>query len=848
MSPKRRVYIMSDSNSVDHRSEDLAFEGNFESFFKRNSSDPDIPPQGQGHSPSRRHVDRNTGKTVEYWRKKMEGGGVLTEERLKSWDSIMALLIFFTATVTIYEISFLDVELNVMFGINRLVDLCFLIDIALSFRRPFYKNHIANYDRRTIAKNYVRGWFLIDCVSAIPGDAFSLGMDTEDDLTLLRLLKVLKLLKLFRILKGYQAILMIAARLNIQHATVQIFGFLLIVLLYIHWLGCMMHMLPDFEGTGCGEEFLTMWEGEEGWSQTGEGKTNWIAAAGLCRKSEANRWLGSLELAFGTMGMGYGWIYPYTGMERLFCLLSMMIGGMLHAFAIGSFCTVLSTHDPATIDFNSKHDLLLRYMDEHHFPSALKNRVKSYYAYTRGIIRDKTYIDLQSNMTPKLQFDVARHCHKRWLKDLPLFRASNRIEADAFIGAVAVKMVSVAYPPREVIFVKGEFALAMYVITRGLVHCCDPDLGGARLNVSGFLFGEEILLTRGVRYDTACSLSYVNLLSLSRTDLEEILHMGGEAFKSTKKCLRRTAVKLAMRRAMKEIAVSNRIIKGFKRSQAIMSNRCRTLYLRFLVSRSKNAETQAKEKAEAEEAARCHAMAAAATMELEKAGDQGLMMGGVKETTEMVYYDKDALDPLSNSRSGSKPELERRPSEVDAAAKAAAAIQESELARGGVVEGDGSARTSGRRRMSHMRIPMSIKGLSPNLQGTRRLSGVLQRGMRQVLEDPSSPEYHQQQEQSSMNQWQKQVEEEITPEEVAARTLSRWTLPSAESMAAAQQADSSGGSSSASATLQMKELKNITQQIEQLGAKGGGHIPPPPPPYPQHTHKQPRNVLTQFLP
>jgi CRP-like cAMP-binding protein len=820
-SPKRRKSIMPDSNSVDPGPEDLAFEGNFESFFKR-YSDLDIP-QNKGCSPSKRVT--NTGKTVEYWRKKMEGGGMLTDERLKSWDSLMAALIFFTATVTIYEISFLDVELNAMFGINRIVDLCFLIDIALSFRRT------------TCAKNYVRGWFLIDCVSAFPGDAFSLGMDTEDDLTLLRLLKVLKLLKLFRILKGYQAILMIAARLNIQHATVKIFGFLLLVLLYIHGLGCMMHMLPDFEGTGCGEEFLHMWEGEEGWSQTGAGRTNWIAAAGLCRKSETNRWLGSLELAFGTMGMGYGWIYPYTAMERLFCLLSMMIGGMLHAFAIGSFCTVLSTHDPATIDFNSKHDLLLRYMDEHRFPTVLKNRVKSYYAYTRGIIRDKTYINLQSNMTPKLQFDVARHCHKRWLKDLPLFRASNRIEADAFIGAVAVKMVSVAYPPREVIFVKGEFALAMYVITRGLVHCCDPDLGGARLNVSGFLFGEEILLSRGVRYDTACSLSYVNLLSLSRTNLEEILHMGGEAFKSTKKSLRRTAVKLAMRRAMKEIAVSNRIIKGFKRSQAIMSNRCRTLYLRFLISRSKIAETQAKETAEAEEAGHFHALTAATTtVELERAAEKSPTLGGGKETTEMVYYDKDALNSLSKPRSGSKPELERRPSEVDAAANAAAAIQESELARGGVVESGGSVRTSGRRRMSHMRIPMSIKGLSPNLQGARRLSGILQCGMRSVLEDPSSPEHqHQQQEQSSMSQWQKQVEEEITPEEIAARTLSRWTLPSAESMAAAQQADSSGVSSNASAALQMKELKNITQQIEQLGAKGGR-------PTPCHPH-----VLTQLF-
>jgi hypothetical protein len=102
--------------------------------------------------------------------------------------------------------------------------------------------------------------------------------------------------------------------------------------------------------------------------------------------------------------------------------------------------------------------------------------------------------------------------------------------------------------------------------------------------------------------------------------------------------------------------------------------------------------------------------------------------GGGKETAEMVYCDKYALDPLSKPRGGSKPGLERRPSEVDAAAKAAAATQESELARGGgVVDGGGSVRATpagGRRRMSHIRIPMAIKGLSPGLlgTGTRRLA------------------------------------------------------------------------------------------------------------------------------
>jgi ankyrin repeat protein/CRP-like cAMP-binding protein len=785
----------------------MAFEGNFDAFFARNNGAgglEELPTASSTRnlSPSRR-IDSKTIRTVALWRKKISGQNMLTDERLKKWDSLMAALILFTATVTIYEISFLEIKFDAMFGINRFVDLCFFIDIILQFRRPYFirKTNTWIYNQKRIAMHYIRGWFLIDVVSATPMDVVSLSIDNNSDtgnMNTFRVLKVLKALKLFRILKGYQAILMIAARLNIQHATVQICGFLLVVLLYIHWLGCIMHMVPDFEGTGCIDGI----------------SLNWVAISNLCNASRANRWMGSLELAFGTMGMGYGWIYPVTPLERFFCLLSMMIGGCLHAFAIGSFCTVLSTHDPATIEFNSKHDLLLRYMDENNFPAALKNRVKSYYAYTRKIIRDKTYTDLQSNMTPKLQFDVARHCHKRWLKDLPLFRASKRVEADAFIGAVAVKMLSIAYPPREVIFVKGEFALALYVITRGLVHCCDPDLGGARLNVSGFLFGEEILLKRGVRYDTACSLSYVNLLSLSRTDLEEILHMGGDAFESTQRNLQTTAVKLALRRAMKEIAVSNRIIKGFKRSQPIMRERVRVLYLRFLISRCRIGEASAKAAAEKEAAKAEKSKAAQAALQ----ALAGPKAGKVK-SNEMVYYREASLDmESSEDRRGSRANgLGRRPSEVEAEAKATASILSSTMARGGFDDEAASSDTPGRQRHRTVNLP-SIRGAPESMTtAARRLSGMLQRGMRRALEDPScSTPRNAEQEQSSMQQWQNKPDAELTPAEIAMRTLSRWTLPSAEMQAAAKAAEMCDGTPTKASAQVQKELNNISKKLESL--------------------------------
>lgn len=64
--------------------------------------------------------------------------------------------------------------------VDFLVDITFLIDMLVNFRTTYLKNGELVYEPSKIARNYLRGWFLIDAVSAIPFDLILSVLRTHD--------------------------------------------------------------------------------------------------------------------------------------------------------------------------------------------------------------------------------------------------------------------------------------------------------------------------------------------------------------------------------------------------------------------------------------------------------------------------------------------------------------------------------------------------------------------------------------------------------------------------------------------------------------------------------------------
>ena len=64
--------------------------------------------------------------------------------------------------------------------VDLIVDLMFIADILINFRTTYVTNGEVVTDKQKIAVNYVKGWFVIDTIAAIPFDLLLFGSGTAD--------------------------------------------------------------------------------------------------------------------------------------------------------------------------------------------------------------------------------------------------------------------------------------------------------------------------------------------------------------------------------------------------------------------------------------------------------------------------------------------------------------------------------------------------------------------------------------------------------------------------------------------------------------------------------------------
>ena len=88
-----------------------------------------------------------------------------TSKRMQQWDLLMMVLLLYTATVTPFEIAFIQTDPeSLLFFVNRIVDACFILDMVFNFllAYPSEDDGLWIVNHRMIARRYLHGWFIID--------------------------------------------------------------------------------------------------------------------------------------------------------------------------------------------------------------------------------------------------------------------------------------------------------------------------------------------------------------------------------------------------------------------------------------------------------------------------------------------------------------------------------------------------------------------------------------------------------------------------------------------------------------------------------------------------------------
>ena len=164
------------------------------------------------------------------------------------WDLVTTACLLFTATVTPYEVAFLQPPSperkwgETLFLMNRAIDVVFILDMILQFRiayRTVGSDVHWEFRPNMIALNYVCSkWFWLDLFAVLTLLFDVVGNEDTKDLTVLRAIRALRLAKLIRLLRGSRIFKAWEMRLSINYAYLELFTVTVLIIAITHWWAC----------------------------------------------------------------------------------------------------------------------------------------------------------------------------------------------------------------------------------------------------------------------------------------------------------------------------------------------------------------------------------------------------------------------------------------------------------------------------------------------------------------------------------------------------------------------------------------------------------------------------------
>jgi hypothetical protein len=443
----------------------------------------------------------------------------------------LAILLCSVALIAPYETAFLQPEFNLLFCFNRLADLFFIGDIAVQFVTaqpdPSYPG---NFLRRPseIASVYLRGWFWLDVVTALPvdlicllqeqsggGPGIPMGLRNMKVIRLLRLTRLLRLAKVQRLVNRWQMYF------SISYGLLSLAKFVTGLCVVSHWLACL-------------------------WGAVGlsGGEDSWIAALKEERRGRDELYQNpfdiyciSLYWAVMTLtSIGYGDIVATNRAEYIIATACMFFMAGIWAYTIGAVCGIVATLSPHDAAFKQAMDDLNNMMHDQNMPHDLREKLRVYYFSARDVNRKRTERHLVDGLSPMLQGEVALFGNKKYLQGV-WYLAD--LDHEAMV-ALSQALVMECFAPKECIHAERT----LFILQSGL--CWRQN----RIYSSECCWGESnLLLSNPELWDQkgAGALTFVKMLELHH----KVVNMLVTRYPAVKRLFRKATIIYGVTRACK---------------------------------------------------------------------------------------------------------------------------------------------------------------------------------------------------------------------------------------------------------------------------------------------------------
>ncbi|KAI8816090.1 uncharacterized protein EV422DRAFT_501651 [Fimicolochytrium jonesii] len=323
----------------------------------------------------------------------------LTSNFLKRWDMLSLILLLFTASVTPFETAFIhnDTGIDLLWLINRCVDIVFFLDMFVQIRTPYRDQQTGRLvrDGKAILSRYVKSWFLIDLLSIIPFEMInqSSGSNSKNlsQLRLLRFLRLARLLKLLRVLRASRKLKQWRVYINLRYATLKLVQFSVIILFMIHWIACGYRLAEDPNDPSDPQGWLSNYANYRNVN---------ITSLGIMEPYILALYWASSTITL--VGPSFDQIAPTTVRETGYSLFANFVAYFLALYLISSLTNVLSVANRLETEHDLRVDNYLEMFQRLKLDPRLKVKVHQYLSDHYAAAATQAYTNLLGELPAQL--------------------------------------------------------------------------------------------------------------------------------------------------------------------------------------------------------------------------------------------------------------------------------------------------------------------------------------------------------------------------------------------------------------------------------------------------------------
>ncbi|MCF6334511.1 MAG: ion transporter [Spirochaetales bacterium] len=399
------------------------------------------------------------------------------------WDPLVLLVAVYSAVtiplIIVFNL-FGDLFSNISAGIATVI---FIADIFINFNTAFYFKARLVFDRKLIAARYLKRWFLIDLISAIPIFSISKIVSFGQFSKIAGILRFNRLLKLMKVSRTLQ-------KISGQKINPAIFRLVLLVF----WVLMAAHVI--------GSAWILMTGNPDGLS------------------SFALYVRGFYWTTTTLTTIGYGDILPETTNQIIFVIFVEFIGAGMYGLIIGNIANLIANIDVAKAQHREKTEKLNTFLRYRDIPQDLGKKINSYFDYLwqtrRGYDESSVLADLPSSLKTQISLFLSKDI----IEKVPIFEGAS----EEFIKETIMNLKSVVYTPGDYIVTAGELGFDMFFISRGSVDVVSADGTTVYTTLTGGqFFGEIALLLSMPRTASIIAKDYCDLYRLDKETFDRIL-------------------------------------------------------------------------------------------------------------------------------------------------------------------------------------------------------------------------------------------------------------------------------------------------------------------------------------